>query len=171
MHVDGRWLSIGGEPIDLDAVGRIVAVGAGKAGAGMAAGLEQALGPELMREKQLSGWVHVPADCVTPLERIHLHAARPAGINEPSAEGVEGSREILRLVGSLAPNDLCMALISGGGSALLPYPIDGITLEDKLAVTRFLSAAAPRSKRSIPSASSSAASRGASWPRPAAPAG
>ena len=48
---------------------------------------------------------------------------------------------MLRQVAALEPNDLCIALISGGGSALLPLPIEGITLDDKLAVTRFLSAA------------------------------
>jgi glycerate-2-kinase len=48
---------------------------------------------------------------------------------------------MLRLAGALRPDDLCLALISGGGSALLPDPIEGVTLEDKLAVTRFLSGA------------------------------
>ncbi len=141
VRVEADWLEIGTERIALDQVRRIVVVGAGKAGAGMAAGLEQALGPSLMREKQLTGWVHVPADCVEPLARVRLHAARPPGVNEPTAEGVEGSREILRLVGSLDERDICIALISGGGSALMPYPAEGITLADKLAVTRFLSAA------------------------------
>ena len=76
-----------------------------------------------------------------PLQRIHLHAARPAGVNEPTPEGVAGAVEILRLVESLGPDDLCLCLISGGGSALMPAPVEGITLADKLAVTRHLSAA------------------------------
>src|SRR6185295_7612869 len=116
-------------------------VGAGKAGAGMAAALEQILGPRLMEAKQLTGWINVPADCVQTLERIHLHAARPAGRNEPTAEGVHGTGEILRLVESLGPSDLCLCLLSGGGSALLPAPVPAITLADKLAITRHLSAA------------------------------
>jgi hydroxypyruvate reductase len=62
-------------------------------------------------------------------------------VNEPAAEGVAGTEEILRIAGSLRPEDLCIALISGGGSALMPAPIEGITLADKLTVTRFLSAA------------------------------
>ena len=65
-------------------------VGAGKAGAGMAEAVEEVLGPQLMAEKGLVGWVNVPADCVVPLQRIHLHAARAAGVNEPAAEGVAG---------------------------------------------------------------------------------
>ncbi len=141
VRVEGKRLQIADESLELDAIGRIEVVGAGKAGAGMAAGLEAALGAPLMRDKRLDGWIHVPADCVRKLQHIKLHAARPAGVNEPTAEGVAGSREMLRRVAALGPDDLCIALISGGGSALLPDPIDGVTLEDKLAVTRLLSAA------------------------------
>jgi glycerate 2-kinase len=141
IRVEGRSLVVGSDVIPLDAVRRIVVVGAGKAGAGMAEAVEQALGPQLMAEKQLVGWVNVPADCVVPLQRIHLHAARAAGVNEPAPEGVAGALEILRLVESLQSDDLCLCLISGGGSALMPAPVEGITLADKLAVTRHLSAA------------------------------
>jgi glycerate 2-kinase len=142
VRVEGDYLSIGDEePINLKAIGRIAVVGAGKAGAGMAAALEESLGPKLCAAKRLVGWVNVPADCVRPLESIHLHAARPAGRNEPTAEGAAGANEILRIVGSLKSVDLCIALISGGGSALLPGPVEAISLDDKLAVTRHLSAA------------------------------
>jgi hydroxypyruvate reductase len=116
-------------------------VGGGKAGAGMAAGVEAALGKALLREKKVSGWLNVPADCVQRLSHIHLHGARPAGKNEPTAEGVLGTERILEIVGSLGPRDLCVCLISGGGSALLPAPIAGLPLSEKLALTRFLSAA------------------------------
>jgi glycerate 2-kinase len=145
VRVDGRVLvvtSFAGEElkIDLGGIRRIAVLGAGKAGAGMAAALEEILGPELANEKRLAGWVNAPEDCVRPLQRIHLHAARPAGVNEPTEEGVAGAKEILRIVSSIGSDDLCIALISGGGSALLPAPIEGISLADKLAVTRFLSA-------------------------------
>jgi len=141
LRVEGRTLVVADEQLSLDAVGRIVVVGAGKAGAGMAAAVEEALGPSLAEEKQLAGWVNVPEDCVRPLGRIHLHGARPAGVNEPTPAGAAGSAEILRLVESLATGDLCLCLISGGGSALMPAPVDAITLDDKLAVTRHLSGA------------------------------
>jgi hydroxypyruvate reductase len=141
FRVEGPTLWIGDEPIALDAVRRIAVVGAGKAGAGMAAAVEEALGPEIARRKQLNGWVNVPDNTIRRLEHIHLHGARPAGINEPTAAGVEGARQIVRLVESLGPHDLCLALVSGGGSALLPAPVAAITLDDKLAVTRHLSAA------------------------------
>ncbi len=142
LRLDDHWLTAGDEePIDLRGVGRIAVVGAGKAGAGMAAALEQTIGPEWSAAKRLDGWVNVPADCVRPLDRIRLHAARPAGQNEPTAAGIAGAEEILRIVGALEADDLCIALISGGGSALLPAPVAGISLADLLAVTRHLSAA------------------------------
>ncbi len=141
LRVEGRTLLAGDDQLDLDRIGRIAVVGAGKAGAGMAAAVEGVLGPRLMEEKQLAGWVNVPEDCVRPLSRIRLHGARPPGVNEPTEAGVAGAAEILRLVESLGPSDLCLCLISGGGSALMPAPVEGITLADKLAVTRHLSAA------------------------------
>ncbi len=139
----GDWDSQPGAAVPLDAIRRIVVVGGGKAAAGMAEVVEAVLGPELMAEKQLAGWVNVPSGtgCQPVLQHIHLHPARPAGVNEPTPEGVAGSEEILRLVESLGPDDLCLCLISGGGSALMPAPAKGITLADKLAVTRHLSAA------------------------------
>ena len=63
--------------LQLDSVRHICVVGAGKAGAGMAAGLEAALGDDVLQQKHLEGWVNVPADCVRPLRRIVLHPAVP----------------------------------------------------------------------------------------------
>ncbi len=141
VNVEGEMLRIVDDVVPLAKVRRICVVGAGKAGAGMAAGLESALGSTILSQQQVSGWVNVPADCVRPLTHITLHAARPAGVNEPTAEGVRGSEQILDLVASLTPQDLCICLLSGGGSALLPAPAPGISLAEKLAVTRHLSAA------------------------------
>jgi hydroxypyruvate reductase len=140
IRIDGNELQIGDEQLRLDRIRRIVVVGAGKAGAGMAAGLEESLG-RILEEKNVAGWINVPEDCIRPLRRIHLHGARPAGRNEPTEAGVRGAEEILRLVESLDSSDLCLCLISGGGSALLPAPVEGITLADKQAVTQHLSAA------------------------------
>lgn len=141
LRVEGADLLVGDEALPLAGIGRIVVIGAGKAGAGMAAGVEEALGDRWLEEKQLSGWVNVPNDCVGTLRRIHLHGARPAGVNEPMPAGAVGAERILQIAESLGPDDLCLALISGGGSALMPAPVEGIRLEDKLAVTRHLSAA------------------------------
>ncbi|MGE3778316.1 MAG: DUF4147 domain-containing protein, partial [Pirellulaceae bacterium] len=141
LLVDGEQLLVGDLALPFRDFDRLIVVGAGKAGAGMAAGVEGALGPRWLHAKRVEGWVNVPANCVRPLQRIHLHAARPAGVNEPTVEGVAGTSRILELVGSLSPRDLCLCLLSGGGSALLPAPIDGITLADKQALTKHLSAA------------------------------
>ncbi|MEQ8210359.1 MAG: DUF4147 domain-containing protein [Lacipirellulaceae bacterium] len=140
VSVQNETLLIGDLELALPQIRRIAVVGVGKAGAGMAVALEQALGPKLMAEKRLEGWVNVPADCIEPTQRIHLHPARPAGVNEPTTEAVSGTQEILNLVSSLDENDACLCLVSGGGSAMLPMPIEGISLEDKVALTREMSA-------------------------------
>lgn len=134
-------LHVADDVIPLDEIQSIVVVGAGKAGAGMAAGLEKTLGERLMAEKHLEGWINVPAGCERALQRIRLFPARPAGLNEPTAEALQGTERILERVSELSADDLCICLLSGGGSALLPAPIDGITLADKIAVTKFLSGA------------------------------
>ena len=146
VRLDGSTLSLHGIDganctVDLAGCQRLLVVGTGKAGAGMAAGFEEILGDEWLSRLAVKGWLNVPADCVRPLKRIKLHAARAAGSNEPTLEGQQGAERILEMVAALGPDDLCICLISGGGSALLPAPIEGITLADKLAVTRFLSAA------------------------------
>lgn len=117
--------------------GRIVVVGGGKAGAAMAAGVEAALANQLDR---VCGIVNVPAESVRPLRAIRLHAARPAGSNHPTAEGVAGVRAMLDLVAQAGPHDVGLCLLSGGGSALLPAPVAGISLEDKQQVTALLHA-------------------------------
>jgi glycerate 2-kinase len=140
VAVEGGILQIGDSAFELSDINRIAVVGAGKAGAEMAVALEHVLGAQLLREKQVTGWINVPADCLKSTRAIKLHAARPAGVNEPTVEGVLGTAEILKIVGELGPRDLCIALISGGGSALLPAPIEGITLADKIALTREIAA-------------------------------
>jgi hydroxypyruvate reductase/glycerate 2-kinase len=116
---------------------RILVVGGGKAGAAMAAGVEAALANQLPR---LFGVVNVPAEAVRPLHAIRLHAARPAGSNQPTAEGVAGVQAMFDLIERAGPNDMGLCLLSGGGSALLPAPVAGITLEDKQHVTALMHA-------------------------------
>jgi hydroxypyruvate reductase/glycerate 2-kinase len=121
----------------LDTARRILVVGAGKAGAAMSAALEAVLGDALSR---VTGIVNVPAEVVRPLQAIRLHAARPAGSNHPTAEGVEGALQIFDLIRGAGPDDVALCLLSGGGSALLPAPVEGVSLADKQEVTRLLHA-------------------------------
>ena len=138
IQLDATGLRIAGRIIDPARINQVIVVGAGKAGAGMAAGLETALSGTPLFDK-LTGWVNVPENCVRKLQRIHLHGGRPAGVNEPTQQVIDGTDRILRLVRSCTPADLCIMLLSGGGSALLCRPVPGISLTDKLAVTRLLS--------------------------------
>ncbi len=120
----------------LDRAERIVVVGAGKAGGRMAAGLEAVL----QVERNVVGLVNIPEGTPQITSRIRLHPARPVGSNHPTATGVDGAVEMLNLLGSAGPNDVAFCLLSGGGSALLPAPVEGISLEDKQAITKLLHA-------------------------------
>jgi hydroxypyruvate reductase/glycerate 2-kinase len=116
----------------------ILVVGAGKAGAAMSQALEAALVHHGIDLGCVNGWVNVPDDTVVPLAAIHLHPARPTGINHPTDAAFQGTLAILDLVANAGPRDLLVCLISGGGSALLCAPVPGLTLADKQAVTRLL---------------------------------
>lgn len=137
VEVQGNELVIGGHSWPKESFDRILLVGGGKAGTAMAQGFLAAIDSWLPVE----GWINVPAGTEAELGAVKIHAARPASINEPTTEGVEGTAKIFELVSQAGPRDLCVALISGGGSALLPAPAEGITLKDKQQVTRFLSGA------------------------------
>ncbi len=121
----------------VDRAGRILVVGGGKAGAAMAAGVETALADRLNR---VSGVLNVPQGAVRPTRAVRLHGGRPDGVNHPTAAGVAGVRDMLDLVKTAGPGDLGLCLLSGGGSALLPAPVEGVTLEDKQRVTALLHA-------------------------------
>ena len=123
--------------LDLPPTGRVIVVGCGKAGAEMAAGVEDVLSPRTA-VRGLSGLVNVPEGCTALLRHIRLHPARPAASNFPTPAGVAGAEEMLRLLSSAGPDDTALCLISGGGSALLPCPAAGVPLESKLIVTKLL---------------------------------
>jgi glycerate 2-kinase len=102
--------------------GRTIVVGAGKASAQMARAFEEAWdGP-------LSGLVVTRYGYATPCDRIEIvEAAHPV----PDAAGYLAARRIMEKVSGLSPDDLVVALVSGGGSALLPAPAPGLSLEDE----------------------------------------
>ncbi len=109
--------------------GRTVIIGAGKASGAMAKALEDAWdGP-------LEGLVVTRYGYRVPTERLEVvEAAHPV----PDAAGREAARRILDLVQDLTEDDLVLCLISGGGSALLALPAEGVSLEDKQAVNKAL---------------------------------
>lgn len=115
--------------------GRTVVVGAGKAAASMARAVDEGWdGP-------LSGVVVTRYGSGGACPRVEvLEAAHPV----PDAAGLDAARRIAGAVSGLTADDLVIALISGGGSALLPAPAEGLTLEDEIAVTEaLLSSGAP----------------------------
>jgi hydroxypyruvate reductase len=109
--------------------GRTIVVGAGKGSAQMAAAFEKAWdGP-------LQGVVVTRYGYAAPCRRIEvLESAHPV----PDAAGLAASKRLLSAVSGLTEDDLVVALVSGGGSALLPSPPPGLTLEDEIAVNRAL---------------------------------
>lgn len=117
-------------------------IGGGKAGAAMAQAVEHALLMKGIPADRLSGWVNVPAGSKPQqLQRIHLHTARPAGYNFPTPEAVLGTQQMLKLLDEAPDHVVILCLISGGGSAILCAPVPEVPLEDKIMVSKQLSAA------------------------------
>ena len=135
---DGRSLN---PPVRLDLIDRVSVVGAGKAAAQMASGVEQLLGRQRLDRHRTTGVVSVPEGSAVPLSHIHCRETRPAGANIPTALAVAATQEMISMLSTLGPNDLAIAVVTGGGSALLVAPREGVSLEDTIAVTNFLSAA------------------------------
>ena len=130
LRRQGDRLRVGDRSYDLAHLRRVLVVGAGKAGAPMAAALEEILGDRIA-----AGIVTVKAGHGGPTRRVRIQeAAHPV----PDAAGLASAQAILDLVRGAAAEDLVVALISGGGSALLPIPAPGITLEEKQQVTKQL---------------------------------
>jgi hydroxypyruvate reductase len=108
----------------------IYVLGAGKAGASMAHAAEK-----ILKGRITAGFVNVKYGHTARLRRIELHEC---GHPVPDAAGAAGAARIAALAESAGPDDLVLCLISGGASALLPLPADGISLEEKQATTREL---------------------------------
>ncbi|MFG6501428.1 glycerate kinase [Sulfitobacter sp. 1A15106] len=110
--------------------GRCIVVGAGKSAASMARAVERAW-PDV----DLSGLVVTRYGHTVTTEHIEVReAAHPV----PDAAGAAAAHEIMKIAAKAGPNDLVLALISGGGSALLPMPEPPLTLDDLIEVNRLL---------------------------------
>lgn len=130
LSLDGEMLRAGEFSYDLADIARIVVVGAGKAAAGMATGVEQVLG-----ERVESGLVIVK-DGYTgdPGWIAQVEAGHPL----PDERGARATARILDRVSRADSKTLVICLLSGGASALLVSPARGITLEDKIRTTDLL---------------------------------
>lgn len=109
--------------------GRLIVVGAGKASAAMARAVEDHW------PGSLSGLVVTRYGYAVPCKHIEIvEAAHPV----PDAAGMRAAQRMLELVANLSADDLVLCLISGGGSALLPLPAQGLTLDMKQNINRAL---------------------------------
>ena len=127
---DGSRLRVGNRVIDLDRIRRVVVVGAGKASGTMAEAAETVLDG-------------VPVDGLVAVKDRREPGPRRIRVVEawhpiPDARGRAAGEEILRLAAAAGPDDLVLCLISGGGSALTPAPVSGVSLAEKQSVTRLL---------------------------------
>jgi glycerate 2-kinase len=115
-------LRVGERAYDLSHYRRIIVVGGGKAGASMAKAIEEILGP-----RTVAGLVNVKYGHTADTRVLKVNEA---GHPIPDEAGLDGARRIAELAKGAGEGDLVLCLISGGGSALLPLPSEGITLAD-----------------------------------------
>ncbi len=127
----GRMLTVNGDTYSLSR-GRLFVIGGGKASGLMAETLESIIHPENISAGVINSKSH---DYKTSKIKIV-----PAGHPIPDQRGISGVKEMLALRErySINENDLILCLISGGGSALMPYPVEEIDLADKQKITELL---------------------------------
>lgn len=128
VSLDGDRLTVGGTNYDLTDYTEIVVLGGGNAGGRMASAIEGVLGDRLDRGI-------VVTDAPEKTERIEV---LPGDHPVPSERGVESTRRMLDLADEAGEGTLALVLVSGGGSALMPAPAEGISLSDLQAVTEAL---------------------------------
>jgi len=128
VTVDGDDLLVGGDRYDLDAYDRILVAGGGNAAGAAARALEGVLGD------RIDGGA-VVTDNPVDVERV---AVLPSDHPVPTRRGVESTREMLETVESAGADDLVLVVVTGGGSALMPAPAEGIDLADLQATTEAL---------------------------------
>jgi glycerate 2-kinase len=125
-------LQIGSRRLSISSFERIIVIGAGKAAAAMAVGIEDVFGSHA----KLRGIVNVKYGHTEP--RPHSIYLNECGHPLPDIRGVYGARGMESILKDLTARDLLLVLISGGASALLPAPAEGISLEEKQQTTELL---------------------------------
>ncbi len=127
---EGNRLLVHQDAYDLTEFKRIYVIGAGKAGAPMAKAVE-----EVLEDRITEGVINVKYGHLAKVSHVKIIEA---GHPVPDEAGLEGTRAILDLASRAEKGDLVLCLISGGGSALLPLPAAGLSLQDKQDTTRIL---------------------------------
>ncbi|MEO5657491.1 MAG: glycerate kinase [Nitrospiria bacterium] len=130
VTVKNRRLLAGKQSFPLDKYERVLVVGGGKAVAPMAAEIER-----LLKTRIDGGLVVTRYGHGGPLSRIEIVEA---GHPIPDRTGLSAGQRMLDLLKKAGERDLVIVLVSGGGSALLPAPVDGVSLTDKQVVTTLL---------------------------------
>ena len=129
LSFDGTWLKIADRTIEVR--GRLVVLAVGKAAGSMALGAIDVLGDRIDAGIALTKDGHFSS----PVPGFEYYEARHP---LPDQRGIDATRKIIELVSDLKAEDVVIALISGGGSALLEAPVDGISLEDLQQTTDLL---------------------------------
>lgn len=130
MRIEDNKMHAAGGTYELDSFRRVLVVGAGKATARMALAIEDLLGDRIS-----DGLIIVKKGHTAPLRIIEqVEASHPI----PDESGVEGTMRMMNLVKNANGDTLVLCLFSGGASALLVAPVDGLMLQDKQEVTTLL---------------------------------
>lgn len=128
--LEDNMLHIGDHTYDLRQYENIYVVGGGKAGGSMARAIEDILGDRIT-----AGVVNTKYGYLADTKIVRINEA---GHPIPDAQGMAGAREMLDLATGASEGDLVLCLISGGGSALMTLPVEGISLKDMEALTSAL---------------------------------
>jgi hydroxypyruvate reductase len=147
---------------DLTDIERVLVVGAGKAGAPMAAAIEDILGNRVD-----AGLVDVKYGYAAPTRIIEINEG---GHPLPDERGMQGAQRMADLLKHAGPRDLVINLVSGGGSALLVLPAEGLSLDDKQRVTDLLLRCGATINELNAIRKHLSASKGGNWARLAYPA-
>lgn len=132
LELEGEKLVVEDKEFDLQNTGKIVVVGGGKASGKMAEALEEILG-----EKITTGVINVSEGTASKFD-VETIELIEAGHPLPTEGSLKGAEKIMDLVSNLTPQDLVICLLSGGGSALITFPADTITLDDFQETTQLL---------------------------------
>ncbi|MBN2467154.1 MAG: glycerate kinase [Deltaproteobacteria bacterium] len=130
VSVTGDRLQIGGQDYNLSHCRNIFLIGAGKASAVMALAIEEILADRISDGVVITKYGHI-SDCrkITLVE---------AGHPVPDEAGFRGAQSLAQMAARCGEDDLVLCMISGGGSALLPLPVTGVSLEEKQETTKLL---------------------------------